>query len=90
VNGHVPPLNPKMGEPSRSNVQYALNVMAFVVAADAVLLRFGGWVALVSALGLNFATENPELRDGLDVVLGYAPLIRPGGSLHCLCSRGRP
>jgi hypothetical protein len=81
VNGHVPPLDPKMGEPSRSNVQYALNIMAFVIAAGAVLLRFGGQAALVSALGLDFATENPELRDDLEAVLGYVPSIRPGGEL---------
>jgi hypothetical protein len=43
--------------------------MAFVVVAGAVLLRFGGRAALVSALGLDFATENLELRDGLKVVL---------------------
>jgi hypothetical protein len=81
VNGHVPPLNPETGEPSRSNARYALNVMAFVVAVSAVLLRFGGWAALVSALGLDFATENPELRDGLEAVLGYVPSIGPGGEL---------
>jgi hypothetical protein len=72
VNGHVP---------SRSNAQYALNVTAFVVAVGAVLLQFGGWAALVSTLGLNFAMENPELRDGLKAVLGYAPLIQRGGEL---------
>jgi hypothetical protein len=72
VNGHVP---------SRSDVWYTLNITAFVVAVGAVLLRFGGWAALVSALSLDFATENPELRDGLKVVLGYTPLIGPGGEL---------
>ena len=49
--------------------------LAFVVAGGAVLLRVGGRAALVSALGLNFATENPELRDGLDSVLNYAATI---------------
>jgi hypothetical protein len=81
VNGHMPPLDPEMGKPLRSNAWYALNVMAFVVAAGVVLLRFGGWAALVSTLGLDFATENPELRDGLEAVLGYALSIGPGGEL---------
>ncbi len=67
--------------PSRSNAQYALNVTAFIVAVGVVLLRFGGRAALVSALGLDFATENPELRDGFEAVLGYAPSIGPGGEL---------
>ncbi len=77
----MPPLDPEMGKPLRSNAWYALNVMAFVVAAGVVLLRFGGWAALVSTLGLDFATENPELRDGLEAVLGYALSIGPGGEL---------
>ncbi len=63
----------------RSDARYTLNFMAFVVAAGAVLLRFGGRAALVSALGLNFAMENPKLRDGLEAVPGYAPSIGPGG-----------
>jgi len=50
-------------------------LLAFVVAGGAVLLRVGGRAALVSALGLDFATENPELRDGLDSVLNYAATI---------------
>ena len=83
ANGHVPPLDPETGEPASksSDARYALNLTAFVVAAGAVLLRFGGRAALVSALGLDFATENPELRDGLGAVLGYASEIGPGGEL---------
>ncbi len=77
----MPPLDPETGEPSRSNPWYALNITAFIVMVGAVLLRFGGRVALVSTLGLNFATENSELRDSLEAALGYAPLIRPGGEL---------
>ncbi len=38
MKGHVPPLDPETGEPSRSDAQYALNVMAFVVVAGVVLL----------------------------------------------------
>jgi hypothetical protein len=82
VNGHVPPLDPETGKPSRSDARYALNVTTFIVMEGVVLLRFGGRVALVSALGLDFATENPELRDSLEAVLGYALLIGPGGELE--------
>jgi hypothetical protein len=70
VNGHVPPLDPKTGKPLRSDARYTLNVTAFVVTAGVVLLWFGGRAALVSALGLNFAMENPEIRDGFKAVLG--------------------
>jgi uncharacterized membrane protein YdjX (TVP38/TMEM64 family) len=82
ANGY-PPLDPETGEPASksADARYALNLTAFVVAAGAVLLRFGGRAALVSALGLDFATENPELREGLEAVLGYASEIGPGGEL---------
>ena len=40
-----------------------------------MLLRIGGRAALVSALGLDFATDNPELKDGLENVLQYASTI---------------
>ncbi len=53
----------------------ALTITAFVVAGGAVLLRIGGRAALVSTLGLDFATENPELQSGLDTVLQYANSI---------------
>lgn len=78
-----PPLDPETGEPASksADARYALNLTAFVVAAGAVLLRFGGRAALVSALGLDFATENPELREGLGAVLGYASEIGPGREL---------
>ena len=74
-NGYVPELDPETGKPIKSDAQSALTLTAFVVAGGAVLLRIGGRAALVSALGLDFATENPELKDGLDNVLNYAGTI---------------
>ncbi|KAK1735285.1 TVP38/TMEM64 family membrane protein [Skeletonema marinoi] len=74
-NGYVPAINEETGKPEKSDAQTAVTITAFVVAAGAVALRIGGRAALVSALGLDFATENPELRDGLDNVLNYASTI---------------
>ena len=74
-NGYVPEINEETGKPEKSDAQTAVTITAFVVAAGAVALRIGGRAALVSALGLDFATENPELRDGLDNVLNYASTI---------------
>ncbi|KAL9189607.1 hypothetical protein ACHAXT_009282 [Thalassiosira profunda] len=74
-NGLVPELDPETGKPIKSDAQSALTLTAFVVAGGAVLLRIGGRAALVSALGLDFATQNPELKDGLDSVLNYANTI---------------
>jgi uncharacterized membrane protein YdjX (TVP38/TMEM64 family) len=65
------------GKSRSGDARYALNVTAFVVAAGAVLLRYGGRAALVSTLGLDFANDNPELRDGLEYVLEYASSIGP-------------
>lgn len=74
-NGYVPEIDEETGKPIKSDAQSALGITAFVVAAGAVALRIGGRAALVSALGLDFANDNPELRDGLDSVLGYASTI---------------
>mmetsp|Transcript_37551 Transcript_37551/g.78661 ORF Transcript_37551/g.78661 Transcript_37551/m.78661 type:complete len:572 (+) Transcript_37551:27-1742(+) len=75
ANDYVPELDPETGKPIKSDAQSALTLTAFVVAGGAVLLRFGGRAALISAVGLDFATENPELKDGLDSVLNYASTI---------------
>jgi len=75
AKGYVPELDPETGKPVKSDAQSALTLTAFVVAGGAVLLRVGGRAALVSAVGLDFATDNPELKDGLDQVLNYASTI---------------
>ena len=74
-NGYVPEIDPETNKPIKSDGQLAVTLTAFVVAGGAVLLRVGGRAALVSALGLDFANDNPELRDGLDSVLNYASTI---------------
>ncbi|KAL7538197.1 hypothetical protein ACHAXR_008352 [Thalassiosira sp. AJA248-18] len=79
--GLVPELDPETGKPIKSDAQSALTLTAFVVAGGAVLLRVGGRAALVSALGMDFATENPQLKDGLDSVLSYAGTIGTGSEL---------
>ena len=45
---------------------------AFAVGAGAVALRIGGRAALVSAVGLDFANDNPQLKEQLDNILNYA------------------
>ena len=56
----------------------ARTLTAFVVAGSAFLLRVGGRAALVSAVDLNFATENPALKNGLEAFLGYARTVGTG------------
>lgn len=75
-NGFVPELD-ENGEPLQSDSKFALSLTAFVVAAGAVTLRIGGRAALVSAVGLDFANDNPELKDGLDTFLNYAQSLDP-------------
>ena len=71
-NGIVPELDPETGKPIKSDGKSALTLTAFVVAFGAVVLRVGGRAALVSGLGLNFAQDNPELKDSIDMVLSNA------------------
>ena len=70
-NDLVPELDPETGKPIKEDSKAALTLTAFVVAAGAVTLRVGGRAALVSAVGLDFANENPELKENMDQFLGY-------------------
>ena len=71
-NELVPEIDPETGKPIKSDGKSALTLTAFVVAFGAVVLRVGGRAALVSGLGLNFAQDNPELKDSIDMVLSNA------------------
>jgi uncharacterized membrane protein YdjX (TVP38/TMEM64 family) len=48
------------------------------VAAGAVTLRVGGRAALVSAVGLDFANDNPDLKANMDQILNYASSMDQG------------
>lgn len=74
----VPELDPETGKPIKSDSKAALTLTAFVVAAGAVTLRVGGRAALVSAVGLDFANENPELKENMDKFLDYASSLDMG------------
>ena len=65
------------GKPKQSDGKLAVSLTAFVVAGGAVALRVGGRAALVSAVGLDFVTENPEIKQNLDQVLMYADNMDP-------------
>ncbi len=77
-NDLVPELDPETGKPIKSDSKAALTLTAFVVAAGAVTLRVGGRAALVSAVGLDFANENPELKENMDQFLNYASSLDQG------------
>mmetsp|Transcript_56177 Transcript_56177/g.65619 ORF Transcript_56177/g.65619 Transcript_56177/m.65619 type:complete len:597 (-) Transcript_56177:36-1826(-) len=59
----------------------AIGITAFVFAVGAVLLRVGGRAALASAIGLDFANDNPEIKNQLEAFLAYAsdlgPILEP-------------
>ncbi|GKZ00681.1 hypothetical protein MPSEU_001020200 [Mayamaea pseudoterrestris] len=77
ANNMVPELDPETGKPIKSDSKAAVTMTAFVVAAGAILLRVGGRAALVSAVGLDFANENPELKQQLDQILEVADAMDP-------------
>ena len=60
------------GKPLKSDGKVAVTLTAFMVAGGAVALRVGGRAALISGLGLNFVTDNPELKENLDQILMYS------------------
>ncbi|CAJ1953691.1 unnamed protein product [Cylindrotheca closterium] len=84
-NGFVPELD-EDGKPIKSDGKFALTASAFVVAAGAIALRVGGRAALISTIGLDFFTDNPELQDQMNNVLEMSDsmgLLERGG-LFCL------
>jgi hypothetical protein len=68
-------------EKKDSDRKFALALTAFVAAAGAVLLRVGGRAALISSLGLDFSSENPEMKEQLDSFLAYVQESGPYGPL---------
>jgi len=77
-NDIVPEIDPETGKPFKSDSKAAITITAFVVAAGAVVLRIGGRAALVSAVGLDFANDNPELKANMDQFLTYAAGLDQG------------
>ena len=69
--GWVPELDEE-GKPKTSDGKLAVTLTAFVVAAGAIALRIGGRAALISAVGLDFANDNPELKENLEQILTTA------------------
>lgn len=75
-NGWVPELD-QDGKPIKSDSKFALSATAFVVAAGAIALRIGGRAALVSAVGLDFMTDNPELQAQMNQVISMSESMDP-------------
>lgn len=80
-NGFVPDLDPVTGKPVQSDGKVAVAVTAFVVAAGAIALRIGGRAALVSAVGLDFLADSPDLKENLETVLTTADTMDVGTKL---------
>lgn len=80
-NGYVPDLDPVTGKPVQSDGKVAVAATAFVVAAGAIALRIGGRAALVSAVGLDFLADSPELKENLETVLTTADTMNVGTKL---------
>jgi hypothetical protein len=74
--GWVPEVD-ENGKALKSDGKVAVTLTATIVAIGAVVLRVGGRAALVSAIGLDFMTDNPELKDNLDQILAAAENMDP-------------
>jgi hypothetical protein len=83
-NGFVPELD-EDGNPIKSDGKSAVTLTAFAVAAGAIILRVGGRAALVSAVGLDFMNENPDMQNQINQILDVADSVDPllKASLFC-------
>jgi uncharacterized membrane protein YdjX (TVP38/TMEM64 family) len=84
VKGYVPELD-ENGKPLKSDGKFALTATAFVVAFGAIALRIGGRAALVSTLGLDFITDNPELQTQMNQVLEASDSMDMATKLGLFC-----
>ena len=76
ANGLVPELDEE-GNPIKSDGKFALTATAFVVTFGAIALRIGGRAALVSAVGLDFIADNPELQSQMTEFLDFTETMDP-------------
>ncbi|KAG7348917.1 SNARE associated golgi protein [Nitzschia inconspicua] len=86
ANGFVPELDPTTGRPIKSDGKAAVTLTAFALAAGAIVLRIGGRAALVSAVGLDFLTDNPELQGQVQQVLEYSETMDPILKVGIFCA----
>jgi uncharacterized membrane protein YdjX (TVP38/TMEM64 family) len=87
ANGFVPEVDPDTGKPVQSDGgKAAVTLTAFALAAGAIVLRIGGRAALISAVGLDFLTDNPDLQGQVQQVLEYTETMDPllKGGIFCL------
>ena len=71
---------------NNNNSKLAVTITATVVAVGAVALRVGGRAALVSATGLDFLTQSPEVRDQLQTILDTADTMALTPKLLAFCA----
>ena len=76
-NGYIPEIDAVTGKPIKEDGKVAVTLTAFVVTVGAIVLRIGGRAALVSAVGLDFLSESPELKDNLEYILQTADTMDP-------------
>jgi uncharacterized membrane protein YdjX (TVP38/TMEM64 family) len=75
-NGFIPEIDPATGKPVQDG-KLAVTLTAFVVTVGALVLRIGGRAALISAVGLDFLSDSPELKENLELVLTTADTMDP-------------
>ena len=71
-NGYTPEIDVSTGKPIKEDGKVAVSLTAFVVTVGAIVLRVGGRAALVSAVGLDFLSDSPELKENLEYILQTA------------------
>jgi len=65
------------GNPIKGDSKAVVTMTAFCIGIGAVALRMGGRAALLGIVGLNFADDNPGLKEQLDQVLQFSDSVDP-------------
>ena len=76
-NGYVSELDEEGNPINDDGGKTAVAATAFAVTFGAIVLRVGGRAALVSAVGLDFVNDNPDMQNNINQVLEYAETMDP-------------
>jgi len=75
--GLIPEIDADTGKRIKPDSKFIVGLSAAVVAIGIFTIRIGGRVALISAIGLDFANDNPQYRESLNQVLDATMSLSP-------------
>jgi len=82
ANNFVPQIDPSTGlRNSDDDSKFIVTISAAIIAVSLFAIRIGGRVALISAIGLDFAADNPQYKEYIDSILEASTSMGEGADV---------